>query len=394
MNICFYGHGGSDNHGCEALVRSTYEVLKSYSPIMTLYSQNKEMDYKYGLESFLFDIVQYHRYFKEKTIPYMINFILRYGFECNTYYYRYANEALLRNIKQNSIYFSIGGDNYCYGNYYKNLAYINKKLSQKVKNVLWGVSIEEDVIIKPEVIEDLKRYSLITARETMTFNALLKAGISKNTHLIPDTAFILPTVNLELPEGFIEGKTIGINLSPLVQRYEMNSDMVYRNYRKLIEYIIKQTNKQVALIPHVVIEDNSDLTPLTELFNEFKHTKRVVLIEDHNCMELKGFISRCCLFVGARTHATIAAYSTYVPTLAVGYSIKAKGIAKDLFGDYSHYVVPVQEMKNDSELTKAFIWMLKRENEIKDYLEKTVPNYIKPIENVIGLIEELGCEKK
>ncbi|MDO5124498.1 MAG: polysaccharide pyruvyl transferase family protein, partial [Eubacteriales bacterium] len=87
---------------------------------------------------------------------------------------------------------------------------------------------------------------------------------------------------------------------------------------------------------------NNDLKPLESLFSIYKDSGRVVLIKDHNCEELKGYISRCRFFVGARTHATIAAYSTCVPTLVVGYSIKSKGIAKDLFGTFEKYVVPVQ----------------------------------------------------
>ena len=50
------------------------------------------------------------------------------------------------------------------------------------------------------------------------------------------------------------------------------------------------------------------------------------------------------MFIGARTHATIAAYSSCVPTLVVGYSIKARGIAKDLFGTDEGYVLPVQAL--------------------------------------------------
>lgn len=77
-------------------------------------------------------------------------------------------------------------------------------------------------------------------------------------------------------------------------------------------------------------------------------------IADATCEELKGFISRCRLFVGARTHATIAAYSTCVPTLVAGYSVKARGIAKDLFGSEENYVLPVQSLKNKDDLVKGF----------------------------------------
>ena len=78
---------------------------------------------------------------------------------------------------------------------------------------------------------------------------------------------------------------------------------------------------------------NNDLEVLAQLYDEFKDNDRIMLIGDHNCMELKGYIARCRFFVGARTHATIAAYSSCVPTLVLGYSVKSRGIARDLFGN-------------------------------------------------------------
>ena len=94
-------------------------------------------------------------------------------------------------------------------------------------------------------------------------------------------------------------------------------------------------------------------------------------------MELKGYIARCRMFIGARTHATIAAYSTCVPTLAVGYSIKARGIAKDIFGKEDGFVVSVQNLKSENDLTDAFRWLQVREGEIKLHLKNTIPEYSK-----------------
>jgi len=100
------------------------------------------------------------------------------------------------------------------------------------------------------------------------------------------------------------------------------------------------------------------------------------MIDDHNCMELKGFISHCRMFIGARTHATIAAYSTCVPTLAVGYSVKAKGIAKDIFGTYENYVILVQSLQYEDDLIKAYQWFCDHENEIRTHLHNFMPSYI------------------
>ena len=46
------------------------------------------------------------------------------------------------------------------------------------------------------------------------------------------------------------------------------------------------------------------------------------------------------LFAGARTHSTIAALSTGVPTLSFAYSIKARGINRDIFGNTDYCLEP------------------------------------------------------
>ena len=47
MSIFLYSHGGSGNHGCEAIVRGTKEILPDEQ--MALYSFKKAEDEKYGL---------------------------------------------------------------------------------------------------------------------------------------------------------------------------------------------------------------------------------------------------------------------------------------------------------------------------------------------------------
>ena len=81
------------------------------------------------------------------------------------------------------------------------------------------------------------------------------------------------------------------------------------------------------------------------------------------------------MFIGARTHATIAAYSTGVPTLVAGYSVKARGIAKDIFGTDQNYVLPVQGFTRNEDLTEAFRWLCENEQHIRKYLKDKMPEY-------------------
>lgn len=86
----------------------------------------------------------------------------------------------------------------------------------------------------------------------------------------------------------------------MIIKHEKAKGMTLLNYRQLIRYIIATTDMQIALIPHVVWNYNDDRIPLQFLYNEFKGTGRVVLIEDHNAEELKG--SSPVAVFGSLTH--------------------------------------------------------------------------------------------
>jgi polysaccharide pyruvyl transferase WcaK-like protein len=58
--------------------------------------------------------------------------------------------------------------------------------------------------------------------------------------------------------------------------------------------------------------------------------------------ETKWVISRCAAFVGARTHSTIAAISSAVPTLSLAYSRKARGLNQDIFGSQEFCLQPTE----------------------------------------------------
>ena len=77
-------------------------------------------------------------------------------------------------------------------------------------------------------------------------------------------------------------------------------------------------------------------------------------------LQYKGYIARMRYFIGARTHATIAAYSNCVPTIVLGYSIKSKGIAKDLFGE-EKLVLGINEISDSNKLIAAFDEMVSEE---------------------------------
>lgn len=382
--IFLYNHGGSENHGCEALVRTVCELFKEEDII--LYSEMPQQDLHYGIQQFA-DVKSAKNAYSKLSPSFIKAY---YSLKKKNDYFSIDILPYRKTIKEfrtGDIEISVGGDIYCYDDYPKYIQLHQMICQRGCKTILLGCSLNEKLFNDPKFVEDMKSYDYISARESLTYELLKKAGL-KSIGLSPDSAFTLPKEEVQLPSNFIENNTVGINVSPLVMEREQEDNVLLDNYRNLIAYILNKTDYAVALIPHVIWSGNDDRSILNKLYDEFKKSERIVVIQDCNCMQLKGYIAKCRFFVGARTHATIAAYSTEVPTLVVGYSIKSRGIAKDIFGREENYVIPIEQIKEENKLTQAFIWLQENENHIKEHLKKRMPQYIKDAENVKEKIKE------
>ena len=364
-----YMHTGSGNHGCEAIIRTTSKLLSGPEDVI-LWSNTKSEDIKYGSAKGFEKIVVPEQL--ERFSPAYFEALLKR----KLFHRKNANmEVFLRELFKNRIAVSVGGDNYCYEWSAKQAVMLDKEIRKYCRSsVLWGCSIDPEAITE-EIREDLAGFDLITAREPLTYHLLKE--INSNTVKVADPAFLLERIDLPLPDGFQEGNTVGINVSPLIMKYGTEEGLILDNFRQLIRYILEETDMSVCMIPHVVWSYNNDLEPIDALYREFGKFARVSRITDGNCCELKGYIARCRFFVGARTHATIAAYSACVPTLVVGYSVKSRGIAQDLFGTDEGYVLPVQGLKSKEDLKLSFQNIFEQEQEQRSRLVKVIPEYKK-----------------
>lgn len=415
--IILYMHAGSGNHGCEAIVNSLCHMMKE-DAVLVSYRGNE--DGQYTLKD-LCEIKQ-ERSFEEHKLAHIAYYAYRMLTKDAASFLRYRYEDIFEK-PMSPLAISIGGDNYCYDSMLSDLRLANLAFTQKgTKTVLLGCSIEPELLKSGQgtnrILEDLSHYHLIIARESLTYNALCAAfekrqeegnhNNSNNTTQdtlaiprivqIPDPAFTLGYVRKKVPDGFWKGNTVGVNVSPLIQKSESVPGITMKCYEELIEWIIEHTDMQIALIPHVVWKNNDDRKPLSELYEKYKSTERLLQIPDGSCEELKGYISQCRFFVGARTHATIAAYSTCVPTLVVGYSVKAAGIAQDLFGSTDHYVLPVQSLKDPQDLVQGFQWLMEQEDSIREHLQRKIPDYqrqaLQTGEEINHLWEELKQQRE
>lgn len=381
MKYVLYANGGSGNHGCEAIVCGTQYVLQGECIIQ---SRAIEEDKYYGLKAQFYP----EKIGKKSKIRFLLAYVklklTKNHFDMDGIEYLPAIQKLKGKAK---VALSVGGDNYCYygEEFY---GYLNRAYHKNgFKTVLWGCSVEPGKVGKKKVKKDLELYNMIVARESITYEAIRK--VNPNTFLAPDPAFFMKPMECELPKVFLDNKVIGINASPMIIFNEKSEGMAYKNYYELIDYILKNTDYSIALIPHVVWKSNDDREVLKQLYNDFNQDERIALVEDHKAPELKYIISKCDMFVGARTHATIAAYSTCVPTLVVGYSVKARGIAKDLFGIEDNYVIPVQSLTKPEQLANGFKWLCDNSSEIRNRLNSFLPQYKEMMKLAVDAVNDL-----
>ena len=385
MKVCILANGSSRNHGCEAITRSTLKILDLPDDFYIATTDLKDE------ELYCNDIFSHYKEYSYEPHPSFIEKVIAslvYHTTKKVLHFGYDYSAFEKEIINSDIVLYAGGDNYCYNNYGWLIKMHDIAVKHNKKCVLWGCSVEERALQDNTVLNDIKRYDLVIARESLTFELLKKYGFEDSKiRLIPDPAFQL---NCDKSEQLDETKDyVGINISPLVIKQETEKGIVVKNTRNCIDYILENTDMSILLIPHVTWNNNDDRTSLQIVKDYYKDNQRVIMVSDNKAELLKGYIARCRFFIGARTHATIAAYSSSVPTVVIGYSIKAKGIAKDLFGTFEKYVIPVQSIKNDDELKNEFIWLYDNEKKIRDIFKSSMHDYVNKAKSAKDEIERM-----
>lgn len=380
MRYAFYSHGGCENHGCEAIVRTLSAMIKTGSPdsVIKLYTLNAQSDKAGDLPNI--DETEEFNYIRPvSSLSFMqklkISSLSRKSQKSADEYF-YSLSCKNPSLKDNDVYVSVGGDNYCYGDGHMAAAFNRELKKLGKKTVLWGCSVgEED--LSEDKIKDLKTFDLIVTRESMTYKTLINCGIDKNTVLYPDPAFTLD-IDTAFGSSFeVKPNALGFNISSLIGEYAGEGESIESIAVGFLRYVLENSDKNILLIPHVTKKEDGDQLILGRIAERLGSDRASVVPDTLTAAQYKSIISRCEIFIGARTHATIAAYSTCVPTLVIGYSVKSKGIAKDIFSDYNGLVVPVSEIADAQKLIKAYVSFEEKAEIYRNVLKEKMPEYIK-----------------
>jgi colanic acid/amylovoran biosynthesis protein len=197
-----------------------------------------------------------------------------------------------------------------------------------------------------------------------------------------DPAFALPPEWTDLeafwPEAGAQG-VVGVNVSPLLARYKKPGASIIEEITRFIRYLLTEQGYGVLLVPHVIPfdggEKNNDHRYLLDVLENCRDLGESVRITPAslNAPQLKYAIGSLRFFIGARTHATIAALSSGVPTLSIAYSVKASGINRDVFGDEA-CVIPISDL-SEGRLRQAFTALQDQEEQLREVLAQVMRRY-------------------
>jgi polysaccharide pyruvyl transferase WcaK-like protein len=277
----------------------------------------------------------------------------------------------------------IGGDNFTldYGKPYGFMRLDDHLRRHHVPVLLWGASVgpfEADPEFAREMFAHLGHMRAFFLRESDSYGYLKQHGL-ENLYRMPDPAFAMDPVEpapadigCELPEA-----AVGLNLSPLMAAYITggNRDAWVVKSADIVQSIAQATHRSILLIPHVTWAHTNDHTFLCDVAarcRDLATAPSVFCVGDKlSAAETKWVISRCSVFVGARTHSTIAALSSCIPTLSLAYSRKAKGLNQDIFGSQQYCVQP-SEVEPD-RMASRIVAMLDRRDAIRERLSNIMP---------------------
>jgi len=315
------GNGPYDNRGCEAIVRGTVKIMRHYyndpSFLCISHFRSEEQFKKQCGKEFDTSIMHKRTNSAKKMWPLPRLYHKIQGFTNPVAYGHFMYKEMMPYVEEAKAVLSVGGDNY---------------------------SLDYGIPRKFTSLDDIVEY-------------LTEKGVIDNVFRVADPAFLMDSMEPKENELNIEDGAIGINLSPLMSRYVTggNINEWTEIAAKIVSKISESTSRKIYLIPHVtnphILENDHIFLRNVMSKANFRKNSINLIPPIYNAAETKWIIGQMKIFAGARTHSTIAALSSCVPTLSFAYSLKAQGINKDIFGN-DFYCLNPNELKSNTIIDK------------------------------------------
>jgi colanic acid/amylovoran biosynthesis protein len=237
----------------------------------------------------------------------------------------------------------------------------------------------------------VSKMNAIVVREKISENILNKWGITKNVYLSVDSGFMFkPEIDSKLKHklGIPEDKKIvGVTVRSWL------SDEMQEKYEKdiafLCDYVSEKFDFFVVFIPQVTVENHNDDDRLSSrrVISYMNNKDKVIMLNDkfdHNV--IKSIYGSLDYLIGTRFHSVIFALTSMVPSIAIQYEHKTRGIMRDL--NLEKWVIDIDKT-DKNELVKMFDDLYLSKAEYVNQLKSNLPSYVEKAKGTIEILKSI-----
>lgn len=216
-------------------------------------------------------------------------------------------------------------------------------------------------LLLPWVRHVINRATRVYSRDAQSVAALRRLT-AREIEVATDVAVALPWEPTPVEARQPDRLRVGFNVSGLLwnggysrdNQFGLRTD--YRRYCDAVVAGLLAAGHEVQLIPHVVsrgnAENEDDIAASREVARNHPECTLAPLFADP--VEAKSYIASMDVFIGSRMHATIAAFTSGIPTVPAAYSRKFSGFFANL--GYST-VVDLVELDEEASVQQTLNWV-------------------------------------
>lgn len=363
--ICIAILGAPTNNGNLGCLALTYSLLNMLNSIA------KEKKYKFEYHVFEMNPDKKAAERIANEIGLSTNSILTHNIAFCNDFFRFCkhitnNISFIHDIKKCRLAIDLTqGDSFTdiYGQY-RFLVYTRMKILIEKLGIPMIFGPQTYGPFKTKANEQIAKKSIISANLVIARDKASAECVNKISGINPlistDLALGLPYNNQVIESNQKSIINVGVNISALLikdkaegTRKDFSIKTDYDGYIDgILTFLQKNEKYKVYLIPHVV-EDCSAIASFEKKYKGF------ISVDMFNSpIVAKEFISKMDVFIGARMHATIAAFSSGVATIPVAYSRKFAGLYNSI--GYN-YIIDLMNDNTDEAINKTIQFINERE---------------------------------
>lgn len=238
-------------------------------------------------------------------------------------------------------------------------------------------------------------------REEISREWLKRMGITSRVEVVPDAAFAMQTYPSPSMDELIDGirqshpdqPLIGVTVRdwhfPEKKDLDYHREKYIESVRKTIKYLETAIRAKVLLMPQTLGPNafNDDRKISLEIIEKGGIQHAELIDRDLSARELKYLYSKLDMFIGTRMHSNIFALGSLVPTVAINYEHKTKGIM-EMVG-LPEYVVDIGDITPEQLMELVQKCWDERE-QIRTMLADRIPEVVEQAKLPALFIRSLG----